>query len=208
MSGFHNLASRGAAVSLGTGAVVLEDPVKAVLDWKKSLSREPKPSDLPAWSEYAKRIGLGPREVEMGWAALVWVEQKLESTSWTGYWVANPMLVKMQTSAGPASFRVPEGPAWGPQGSFPFRTPAAEKVWELAKKSILKNKLWSAQEILRDAIADAKIPAQDLTPEDFRLLEMAIQWLQNGPVQTPNHLGGAPGGPANPSQRPRSRGIL
>lgn len=59
--------------------------------------------------------------------------------------------------------------------AFPFRTDTARKVWAVAQQVMgayphLDNKL-----TLQLAVEKAGVRALDLTPEDWRLLEMAIE---------------------------------
>lgn len=85
----------------------------------------------------------------------------------------------------------------GPQ-PFPYRTETAEVVWERAKKLIGMHPELDERAVLRKAVQDAGVNSYDLTPEDWRLLEMAIEWLKNGTTGIPKpRIGGAPGGPAN-----------
>jgi hypothetical protein len=48
-------------------------------------------------------------------------------------------------------------------------------------------------------MAAGATPLVDITPEDEKLLYMAIDLAQNGPAQSKgNKIGGMPGGPLNP----------
>ncbi len=73
-----------------------------------------------------------------------------------------------------------DSPAWGPVAAFPFHTAVAQRVWDSAKKQIRKHPEAAPLEIIRLAVVDSKMSGQELTPEDYKLLEMAISWLQNG----------------------------
>jgi hypothetical protein len=85
----------------------------------------------------------------------------------------------------------------GPQ-PFPYRTQTAEVVWKTAQKLIGMHPELDERSILRKAVQDSGINSFDLTPEDWRLLEMAIEWHKNGTTGLPKpRIGGAPGGPAN-----------
>ena len=199
----HNIAQAGGA-TLGTNAVVKDDPAHAANQWLKSLGRKVTKNDRAAWAEYAKRQNMSPDDEEKGWKTLEWNEDVFaalkavfEATSWWGYSVPNLGMVQMQTSAGPASARAPESPAWGPVASFPFHTKVADKVWDSAKKMIAKYKAAKPLEILRLAIDDSKVFGNELTPEDAKLLELAISWAQNGAPKPVAKMSGAPGGPFN-----------
>lgn len=85
----------------------------------------------------------------------------------------------------------------GPQ-PFPYRTETAELVWSHAQKLVGMHPELDEAGILRKAIEVAGVSPMDLTPEDWRLLEMAIEWWKNGTtgINKPR-IGGMPGGPAN-----------
>jgi hypothetical protein len=87
---------------------------------------------------------------------------------------------------------VPSGPSW------PYRTQAAEKVWEEVVKLIPKHPEMNEAQLLQRALANTGVQAIDLSPEDWRLLEMAIEWRKNGikAIKMPT-TGGMPGGPYN-----------
>jgi hypothetical protein len=203
----HNIAAAHGA-STGSGAVVRDDPVVAVTAWAKSLGRRATMKDRTAWAEYARRMNMTPEDEAKGWKAVEWAESVFavisaalgveEATSWWGYSVPHLQMIKMQPSSGPASAKAPDSPAFGPpEAVFPFHTASAGKVWSEAKRLILKHKTAGALEILRMSIEGAGIISTELTPEDARLLELAIHWAQNGPIKTPVRSGGAPGGPFN-----------
>jgi hypothetical protein len=75
---------------------------------------------------------------------------------------------------------------------FGFRTKTAEVVFMAAADLILEFPQDNAAAILQRAVTRAEIPQWDLTPEDFRLLEMAIEWMQNGPPAVLSKTGGVP----------------
>lgn len=201
----HNIkAAHGA--SLGTGAVVREEPKKLATAWAKSLGRKISKNDRAGWKEFARRNNMTIGDEEAGWntvesvaAVLNDLHSVFEGTSWMGYSVPNIGMVKMQSSAGPASQRTPGSPAWGPVASFPFHTATAGKVWDSARKMIRKYKMAKPTEILRLALDHSKLPGTELTPEDAKLLELAIAWAQNGAPKPVAKMSGAPGGPANSS---------
>jgi hypothetical protein len=200
----HNIAQAGGA-TLGTNAVVRDEPIKAAAAWKKSIGpRRVTKNDRAAWGEYAKRMNMTPEDEKTGWAAIEWAENVFsalravfEATSWWGYSVPNIGMIKMQGTAGPASAKAPDAPAWGPVASWPFHTEVAGKVWDSAKKMIQKYKFAKPLEILRFAIDDSKVFSNELTPEDAKLLELAISWAQNGAPKPVAKMSGAPGGPFN-----------
>jgi hypothetical protein len=69
---------------------------------------------------------------------------------------------------------IPQGPSW------PYRTNAAERVWEFVREMLPQYPELDERQVLRLAIEKAGISALELTPEDWRLLEMAIQFEKNG----------------------------
>lgn len=81
---------------------------------------------------------------------------------------------------------------------FPYRTQTAEVVWGKAADLIAKHPEMNEAEILKLAFEESGANPLDLSPEDWRLLEMAIEWRKNGVlgINRPR-IGGAPGGPAN-----------
>lgn len=186
----HNIAQAHGA-TLGTNAVVRDEPFKAAVDFKKSLGRIITKKDRAAWAEYARRQNMTPDDEAEGWKAIEWAENVFaalravfETTSWWGYSVPNLGMVKMQGTAGPASMKTPNSPAWGPVEAFPFHTEVAGRVWDSAKRMIQKHKTAEPLDILRLAIDDSKMTVSELTPEDAKLLELAISWAQNGPPPT------------------------
>lgn len=85
----------------------------------------------------------------------------------------------------------------GPE-SFPYRTETAEVVWRQARKLVPLHPEMDEKSILRKAVLDTGVRTTDMTPEDWRLLEMAIEWHKNGTTGIPKpRIGGMPGGPAN-----------
>lgn len=82
-------------------------------------------------------------------------------------------------------------PAW------PYRTQSAHVVWDKIKEILHMHTEKTDAEIMGLAVEQSGIPAMQLTPEDWRMLEMAIEWHRNGTKLTkPLRMGGAPGGPA------------
>lgn len=104
-------------------------------------------------------------------------------TGWSGFYVFG---------VGAGMPKVPDGSGW------PFRTKTAVRVWEYAVKLIPKHPELDEKGLLGRAIKESGVNALDLSPEDWRLLEMAIEWRKNGikGVKMPR-IGGAPGGPFN-----------
>jgi len=82
-----------------------------------------------------------------------------------------------------------------PAPGFPFHTRSAERIWVFAQKLILTHPEAPATEIIRMAAQESRLPLTDLTPEDITLLQMAVDWAQNGPAKTSVRTGGTPGGP-------------
>jgi hypothetical protein len=71
-------------------------------------------------------------------------------------------------------------------------------VWAKAIDLIAKHPEMNEAGILKLAFEASGANPLDLSPEDWRLLEMAIEWRKNGTtgINKPR-IGGAPGGPAN-----------
>jgi hypothetical protein len=104
-----------------------------------------------------------------------------QGSGWTGY--AAP-LGNLDYKAGPQP--------------FPYRTQTAERIWAKAKELVPKHPELDEPNILRKAFEETGLDARDLTPEDWRLLEMAIEFFKNGTIGIPKpRIGGMPGGPAN-----------
>lgn len=79
---------------------------------------------------------------------------------------------------------------------WPYRTETAEVVWKYAKDLIPKHPEMNDADILRKAVEISGVDPLDLSPEDWRLLEMAIEWRKSGATwQNKPRIGGAPGGP-------------
>lgn len=206
---------------LGSGAVVFPDSKKAAKDFLSSLSSPLGPEQKDSWMVYADRIGMPKDAAEREWAAMsspklrpkLWAESTIkhifEATSWWGYSVPHPHMVKM-SHGGPQNVhpkmapdkKSPEkkdnSPFAAAEPSFPFHTKASGKVYTKALQLVKLFPLDNPTEILKKAIrASGVTPIVDLTPEDEKLLRMAIEAAQNGPPKTNVRLGGAPGGPFN-----------
>jgi hypothetical protein len=81
---------------------------------------------------------------------------------------------------------------------FPYRTQTAVMVWKHARELIPKHPELDEGGIIKRAIEESGANPLDLSPEDWRLLEMAVEWRKNGikGITLPR-IGGAPGGPYN-----------
>lgn len=95
--------------------------------------------------------------------------------------------------AGAAAQMANGGPNTGEAPGFPFHTKSAEKIWTFAKLLILTHPEAPPTEIVRLAMLKARLPPSDLTPEDTLLLQLAIEWMQNGPAKTNVRSAGARG---------------
>jgi len=79
---------------------------------------------------------------------------------------------------------------------WPYRTETAEVVWKHARDLIPKHPELNEADLLKKAIEVSGVNPLDLSPEDWRLLEMAIEWRKSGVSNLPKpRTGGAPGGP-------------
>ena len=78
---------------------------------------------------------------------------------------------------------------------FGWRTWSARMVYEMAMRLIPLYPEKNAAEILGMAIRKSGVLTSELTPEDDRMLKMAIDWAQSGPARTNIRTGGTPGGP-------------
>lgn len=200
----------------GTGAVVYPDSASEIAAFTKSLQRAPKASDKESWDSYASRIGMDPEEAERTWKgmlgglkaeALQELDDVFEGAQWAGYGGPHPFQTKMPRG-GPIidppstpKVKAPEaekavGKLASAPVSFPYHTKAAREVWEKALELIQLYPLDNPVQILRRAMAETDVePVMDLTPEDEKLLRMAIEFAQNGPPKSVARIGGAPGGP-------------
>lgn len=87
----------------------------------------------------------------------------------------------------------------GAQQAWPYRTETAEVVWKYASDLIPKHPELNEADILKRAIEISGVDPLDLSPEDWRLLEMAVEWRKAGAdwQKRPRIGGSSPGGPAN-----------
>lgn len=85
----------------------------------------------------------------------------------------------------------------GAQQAWPYRTQTAEVLWKCVSDLIPKHPELNEADLLKRAVEISGIDPLDLSPEDWRLLEMAIEWRKAGADwQKQPRIGGAPGGPA------------
>ena len=78
---------------------------------------------------------------------------------------------------------------------FGFSTWSARMVFEMAQRLIGLYPLLKPEELLPLAVRKSGVQATELTPEDDRMLKIAIDWAQNGSAKTNIRTGGTPGGP-------------
>jgi hypothetical protein len=186
---FTHGASYGSKGSPSGGGYVPGDreAAKAARQWAQSVLKGTKatPKRRKEWEEYARRQRLTQDQVNAGWAHLT---RMGEATSWWGYSVPHPGMVKM-----PQRNQMQNSPAPG----FPFHTRTAEIVFKKALELIPLHPEKKSAEILKLAIEKSQSPVTELTPEDGRLLDIAISWAQNGKagVGNNNRMAGTPGGP-------------
>lgn len=67
-----------------------------------------------------------------------------------------------------------------PSPLFGFHTPSAEVIWKHAKTIANRHPKETTAGIISKAIERAKIPASELTPEDAKMLDMAVNWYLAG----------------------------
>jgi hypothetical protein len=181
---------------LGTGAVVVEDPIVAAKQWRASLGvgASVSPKSRGAWKTYADRLQLLPADVEKGWeylmnqeaseALVVFRAMMAEATSWWGRSVPYIFQVKQQASG--------EGFEFSKDG---------EVVWKEIQRSLPKDPKVPAKDVMQKAAEAVGMSLKDLPASDLDILELAVTWLQTGkatdmtPAGIPPRIGGAPGGP-------------
>ena len=85
--------------------------------------------------------------------------------------------------------------------AWPYRTQTAEALWKVAFDLIPKHPELDEQGVIRKAVEISGIDPLDMSPDDWRLLEMAVEWRKNGikGITLPR-IGGAPGGPFDPRE--------
>lgn len=204
--GSAGIDGRGDGTSIGTGAVHWPDPIQHVKIWADRTPRSTR--NRAAWAEYATRLGMSMDDIEKGWQTMaqdapvpeaVQTLQKffgeagggMSPNPLVGYWLPNIGLVKMQqgtTGSGKDSL------------GFPFSTAQAERLFDYCLKVVDQYPKMKALAVLQKSLDDSGIPGLDVTPEDLKLLELAIGWAQAGmsnkvPITAPVRTGGAPGGP-------------
>jgi hypothetical protein len=109
------------------------------------------------------------------------------SAGWKGY--SAPLGIGQDLAPGNMDLKQP----------FPYRTETAEVLWQYVCDLIPKYPELTEREILQKAIEASGVSPMDLSPEDWRLLEMAIEWRKNGVTGIPKpRIGGSPGGPFDP----------
>jgi hypothetical protein len=82
-----------------------------------------------------------------------------------------------------------------PEPSFPYHTKEAGKVWKAALALVDLYPTEGPADILKRALSKAGVKGIEITPEDEKLLQMAIHFAQNGPPRSLSRIGGMPGGP-------------
>lgn len=69
-----------------------------------------------------------------------------------------------------------------PSPAFGFRTKSAEEVWTYAQKVAEAHPKEASPAIISKAIEQSGIPVSELTPEDMKLLDMAVNWYLAGKI--------------------------
>jgi len=206
--GFSDLSNiRSASVvgsgDLGTGKVVKPDINLLAAQWFRDVGVSGTKSD---WEEYAKRSGAFPEDIEGGWnylapmfaasnksnkpsskhnsedsepvddvrdrikfgeALLVLKTVIGEGVSWSGYSVPNVSMINMPNTGNPG---------------FGFHTKSAEQVWASAKQVADADPKLKTDDIISKALEQSDSALTELTPEDIRMLEMAINWYLSGKI--------------------------
>lgn len=90
---------------------------------------------------------------------------------------------------------VPINPSHTPAATgFGFHTKAAEVIWNHARKVANAHPKDTTAAIVLKAIELSGLPASELTPEDSKLLEMAVNWYLAGKVGAMTPVGPPYGG--------------
>lgn len=81
-----------------------------------------------------------------------------------------------------SGYEVPLNPSHVPAPVFGFHTKTAEKVWKHAQQIADAHPKETTAAIVSKAIDRADVPASELTPEDSKMLDMAVNWYLAGKV--------------------------
>ena len=79
-------------------------------------------------------------------------------------------------------YEVPANVSRTPATAFGFHTKAAEEVWKYAKQIADAYPKEATAAIISKAIDRSEIPVTELTPEDSKMLDMAVNWYLAGKV--------------------------
>lgn len=79
-------------------------------------------------------------------------------------------------------YSVPTTLAHTPGPAFGFHTRTAEAVWKHAQQIADAHPKETTAAIVSKAIERAQVPVSELTPEDSKLLDMAVNWYLAGKV--------------------------
>jgi hypothetical protein len=209
---------------MGSGAVVFPDTDASAKAFLKSIGRPLTAADRDGWFAYTQRISMAPDAAERAWKRMMKpslrpkldevlreLRDVFESTSWWGFSVPHLFgtkqgSYKMPTPHDnkPAKNKAKQGVPNTPIPSFPYHTKAARQVYKKALELIRLYPMDNPTQIMRRAISAVDMnPVMDLTPEDEKLLRMAIEYAQQGPAGEPSKIGGAPGGPFNSTGKTR-----
>lgn len=77
---------------------------------------------------------------------------------------------------------------------FSFHTREAEIIFEIAKRRMIEYPEKPLSDVLEMAMAEAGVTWEDLTAEDVQVLDIALNWAQNGPPPPTQRVGGLPYG--------------
>lgn len=137
--------------------------------WKESLARTLRSTDKLGWMEYAKRRGLGADQISQGWAYLSSLAEAVSSWAGNDY---GPLPGPTQPAlAAPWEVAPP---------SLGLTTRSARKVWTLLLDLEKKYTYLRPSELISLAFQEAGVPVYEVSQEDYQLIRMGVENLQNG----------------------------
>lgn len=230
---FHERSDMGRFTGAAAGnsdVVMFPDIDVEFVNFVTAIARTPRSKDRDEWLVYADRLSLPVDRAEKYWDKFIKLQAENtleavfgEASGWLGYSVPNINQIRM---AHPKGADVPSMSKDGtekkqgdaiepdsdsaqivrPPASFPFHTKTAQSVYKKALELMELYPLENPVQIVKRAInaLDVNVLAH-LTPEDVKLLEMAVKYAQNGAPARPQKKGN-PGGPFNSTSYLGKRG--